>query len=288
MKEDVSNPNIEWKKNNSDPSERLTLRINHKKAAVYSATKKNSLKTPRMSMAENLPKGLKKIRTKIRKIDVYSDYDDEDDDEFQYVPDDLEQLNQTNSLMNALNDEEKRLLKQHENLQNMKMQQNAGRMEALAVAADMVRQAGLTGNEKKILERNQQSNVPLEDVTELAVRDILNDKEKISGKKVPEGKVIQTLRGVKRVKDVGGNKALQGLSLDALLKAGEKDISDEELAKIAAKENNALAKKILKKSGQDVKRRRKKDTKNFPDKAKSKASVAFKRNLSLKNLNDRV
>ena len=35
MKEDVSNPNIEWKKNNSDPSERLTLRINHKEAAAY-------------------------------------------------------------------------------------------------------------------------------------------------------------------------------------------------------------------------------------------------------------
>lgn len=39
---------------------------------------------------------------------------------------------------------------------------------------------------------------------------------------------------------------MQGLSLDALLKAGEKDISDEELAKIAARENNALAKKFLK------------------------------------------
>ena len=79
---------------------------------------------------------------------------------------------------------------------------------------------------------------------------------------------------------------MQGLSLDALLKAGEKDISDEELAKIAARENNALAKKILEKSGQDVKRRRKKDVKKFPD--KDKANVLLKRNLSLKNLNDRV
>ena len=81
---------------------------------------------------------------------------------------------------------------------------------------------------------------------------------------------------------------MQGLSLDALLKAGEKDISDEELAKIAARENNALAKKILEKSGQDVKRRRKKDVKKFPDKTKDKANVLLKRNLSLKNLNDRA
>ena len=288
MKEDVSNPNIEWKKNNSDPSERLTLRINHKEAAAYSATKKNSFNAPAMPVAENLPKGLKKIRKKIRKIDVRSGYEDEDDEDFQYIPDSLEQLNQANSLMNALNDEEKRLLQQQESLQNMKMQQTAGKMEALAVAANMARQAGLTGTEKKAVVKNQQTNAPLEEITELAVRDILNDREKISGRKVPEGKVIQTLRGVKRVKDAGGNKALQGLSLDALLKAGEKDISDEELAKIAARENNALAKKILEKSGQDVKRRRKKDVKKFPDKTKDKTNTLLKCNLSLKNLNDRV
>lgn len=47
-------------------------------------------------------------------------------------------------------------------------------------------------------------------------------------------------------------------------------------------------KKILEKSGQDVKRRRKKDVKKFPDKTKDKANVLLKRNLSLKNLNDRV
>ena len=74
--------------------------------------------------------------------------------------------------MNALNDEEKRLLQQQESLQNMKMQQTAGKMEALAVAANMARQAGLTGTEKKRLVKNQQTNAPLEEITELAVRDI--------------------------------------------------------------------------------------------------------------------
>lgn len=68
MKEDFSNPNIEWKKNNSDPSERLTLRINHKEAAAYSATKKNSFNASAMPVAENLPKGLKKIRKKFVRL----------------------------------------------------------------------------------------------------------------------------------------------------------------------------------------------------------------------------
>ena len=77
---------------------------------------------------------------------------------------------------------------------------------------------------------------------------------------------------------------MEGLSLDALIKAGEKNLSDEDLAKIAAKENNELAKKILKKSGQDVKKKRKKE---MPDKIKSNKKGLVRRNLSLNNLHDR-
>ena len=80
---------------------------------------------------------------------------------------------------------------------------------------------------------------------------------------------------------------MQGLSLDMLMKVGEKDLSDEELAKIAARENNALAKKILEKSGQNIKSRRRKKVK-LSDKSKEKKGILLKRNLSLKNLNDRV
>lgn len=289
MKEDVSNPNIEWKKNKADASERITLKVNHKEAAAYEATKKNALKTPIVPIAENLPKGLKKIRKKIRNIDNRSGYEDEEDEDgFQFVPDGLEELNQANSLLNALNEEEIRILKQQESLNHMKMQQTAGRMEALAVAANMARQAGINGAEKKIVKKNQQSVAPLEDITKLTVRDILSEKEHIKGEKVPEGKVIQTLRGVKRVKQIGGNNALKGLSLEAIQKAGEMDAREEDIAKIAAKENNALAKKILAKSGQEVKRKKKREIKDVPNKAKEKSGLSLKRNLSLKNLNDRT
>ncbi len=287
MKEDFSNPNIEWKKNNSDPSERLSLRINNKEAAKYKAKKKSVLKAPVPSVAENLPKGLKKIRKKVRTLDVRSEYDDDEEEDFQYVPDSLEQLNQANSLMNALNEEEKKLLHHQEELQNMNMQRMAGKMEALATAAHMVKQAGISDFEKNMILRNQQSNEPLEKITKNAVKDVLGEKEKLGSKKIPEGKVIQTLRGVKRVKNIAGTKGLEGLSLDALLKAGEKDISDEDLAKIAAKENNAVAKKILEKSGQDIKKRRKKDIKDIPDKTKGSKKGLVRRNLSLNNLHDR-
>ena len=287
MKEDISNPNIEWKKNNSEPSERLSLRINSKEAAAYSAAKKNVFKTPAVLPAESLPKGLKKIRKKVRTIDISSEYDDEEEEEFEYVSDSLEQLNQANSLMNALNKEEKKLLHHQEELQNMNMQRMAGKMEAMTAAAQMVKQAGLSGFEKKAIVKNQQSNESFEKINKQVVKDVLNEKEKLGAKKIPEGKVIQTLRGVKRVKDIGGKKALEGLSLDALLKAGEKEISDEELAKIAAKENNELAKKILKKSGQDVKKRRKKEVKDITDKTKGGKKGMLRRNLSLNNLHDR-
>ena len=145
--------------------------------------------------------------------------------------------------MNALNDEEKRLLQQQESLQNMKMQQTAGKMEALAVAANMARQAGLTGTEKKSgCQKPANQCAAGRDYRTCRTRHFerpgKNQRQKSSGRK---GYSDAARR--KRVKDAGGNKALQGLSLDALLKAGEKDISDEELAKIAARENNALAKK---------------------------------------------
>lgn len=291
MKEDISNPNIEWKKTGFETSERVTLKVNLKEVKSYDAAKKNVAKAPFVPAPENLPNGLKKIRKKIRTMDSKGLYEDEeeDGDDFQFAPAGLELEQGGNSLMNALNDDEKRILKQQEGLHNIKMQQTAGRMEAIAVAANLARQSGIAGVEKKAAAKNMQRVNPLEDITQLTIRDILSDKEDIRGAKVSEGKVIQTLRGVKRVKQLGGNKALQGLSLDTIQKVGEKNIGEDEVVKIVAKDDNELAKKILAKSGQDIKQKKIKDVKDGTVKVKSKGNVLTnKRNLSLKNLNDRT
>lgn len=283
MKEDASNPNIEWKKTGFDNKERVTLKVNVKEAAVYDAKKKNqpasALPTP-----QSLPKGLKKIRKKIR--DVFDEEEDEDENEFQFVPAGLEQ-EAGNSLLNALSEEEKRILKQQESLQTIKMQQTAGKMEAIASVAEMAKQAGIKNIEKKITAKNMQMVASTDEIVSHTIRDILADKEHIKGEDIPQGKIIQTLRGVKRVKELGGNKALQGLKLQDIQEIGEKPLKADDKN---SKEYKEVAELILTKSGQDIKKK-KKPAKNTAPKAKGKSAnnpLTQKRNLSLRNLNDRT
>lgn len=272
MKNESSNPNIEWKKPGFDNKERITLKVNLREAVVYDATRKNGApKTFTPSISENLPNGLKKIRKKIRR-DSY-DEDDEEEESFQIAPSELA-LNEANSLMNALNDEEKKILQQQQNLETMKLQQNAGKMEAVSIAGTIAQQAGLKGLDKDIVNRNIQSVATPEELAQQTLKDILQEKEHIKGGKITDGKQIQTLRGAKRVKEMGGNEALQGMNLSDLQKAGEQNADEKKIAKL-----------ILEKSGQKAKRR--KINRSSENKMKSKSRASVRRNLSLKNLNDR-
>lgn len=284
MNKESSNPNIEWKKTGFDSQERVTLKINVKEAALYNAKKKNP-QAASIPNPVNLPKGLKKIRKKIR--DVFDDEEEEDENEFQITPSGLE-LDSGNSLLNALNEDEKKILHQQENLQNMKMQQTAGKMEAIATVAQLAKQAGIKGLEKDIASKNLQNVAPTDEIFAHTIRDILAEKENVKGEDIPAGKVIQTLRGVKRVKEMGGNKALQGLKLQDIQEIGEKNLKPNDKE---SKEYKEVAKLILKKSGQDIKKKKAKPTKNSSAKNKLKAknsTLTQKRNLSLRNLNDRT
>lgn len=73
---------------------------------------------------------------------------------------------------------------------------------------------------------------------------------------------------------MGGNEALQGMNLSDLQKAGEQNADEKKIAKL-----------ILEKSGQKAKRR--KINRSSENKMKSKSRASVRRNLSLKNLNDR-
>lgn len=284
MNKESSNPNIEWKKTGFDNQERVTLKVNVKEAALYNAKKKNP-QTASVPNPVNLPKGLKKIRKKIR--DVFDDEEDEDENEFQITPSGLE-LESGNSLLNALNEDEKKILHQQENLQNMKLQQTAGKMEAIATVTQLAKQAGIKGMEKDIASKNLQNVAPTDEIFAHTIRDILAEKENVKGEDIPAGKVIQTLRGVKRVKEMGGNKALQGLKLQDIQEIGEKNLKPNDKE---SKEYKEVAKLILKKSGQDIKKKKAKPSKNASAKNKLKAknnALTQKRNLSLRNLNDRT
>ena len=75
MSETADNLNIEGKKSGVDSSETATRRINEQKAAQYDAYKRNGTSRINSITPADLPKGLNKIRKRIREI-----YDDEEEE----------------------------------------------------------------------------------------------------------------------------------------------------------------------------------------------------------------
>lgn len=261
---------FDWKKNGVGNKERLSLKHDIKEAQKYSETKKTPLSNKKKSAQDNLSLGLKLMRKKIRDI-----YDDEDDDEndtyFAHIK--MPQQEEDNSLLYALNADEKKLYQQKNTLETSKMQQNAGKMEALHIANNLAREAGLNNISQKAIEAGMQQAVFDPQKTQESVI-----KKEISGKlgikgKIEDGKIIQAARGIKKVEQLGGQKATQNLQMNDIIKAGEQKLSDAELAEI-----------ILEKSGQDIKKR-KKNLKNTKDNIELQHFEQSTKKLSSKNSN---
>lgn len=246
MDDESSNPNLEWKKSGFDVKETITRKTNVKKALEYEATDKKGVNNVFAPTPAQLPKGLKKIRKKIK--EVY-DEDEEDEDEFIFAP----AMDASNSLINALNENEKQQLKQNEILNTIKMQQMAGKVGAIAAADKISRDLGLKKLNKNTIANNMQ-NVATDTQT---LNNTLKDKfdRKIKGKwrNMSEAEMVNWLRGIKKIQslsapgesDKAKAKALEGWSFEEIMDAGKtgKKKSDQE----------KLAEKILEKSGRDKK-----------------------------------
>lgn len=237
MEDEASNPNVEWKKTGFESKDKITLKTNVKKALEYEAKDKRNPQNSFAISPSELPKGLNKMRKKIK--DIY-DEDDEDENDFIIAP--LEQ----SSLLNALHDNEKTQLKTQETIKNMQMQQNAGKMEALMTANRMTQQLGLKGLSKDTVNKNFQDVAMSSNTYERALKDDITKKMKLKGRNLSEKEMVNLLRGIKRVQEMSPNaegqknkgKMLEGWKLDDLLSAGEKGTDDKEVAEM-----------ILKKSG---------------------------------------
>lgn len=215
-------PNLEWKKSGFETSEKVTLKVNLNEAMKYEASKKSNPQKNKAPTPADLPAGLNKIRKKIK--DVFDEEDDED--EFQ-VKAPIMMPEENSSLLNALNDDEKRILKQQEINDNMKMQQNAGKLEALSIAAQFAKEAGLKKVDKKSAAKGIANNDPTANVLKDIVKDDVLKKLNIKGKELSDGKVIQLLRGIKRIRAVGGEDAIKGLKISEVVQAGEKEVTDD-------------------------------------------------------------
>ena len=252
MEEESSETNIEWKKDKAfGETEKLTRKVDVKKALQYEATEKKPLQNNFTPRPTELPKGLKKIRKKIKDV-----YDEEDEEESFY---DFAPLEQNNSLLNALNEEEKRQLNQQKVIDNQRMLQNAGKMEAIMVADKVSKQVGLKGLDKAIINQNMQTVSQGSATYDEALKDNVAKKAKINRRKLSKGETITLLRGIKRIQNIAlvaeesQLKALEGMKVEDLMNAGNSQTKDEQVAEI-----------ILKKSG----RKNKKDAQKIAQKAK--------------------
>lgn len=267
---------FDWKKNGFDKHERLSLRINAKEADNYNARKKNQ--PLKGSRPEKLAAGLKKIRKKIREV-----YDDEEDDEendtifapIQYAKE------EDNPLLNALNEDEKRLFYQKQNIENVNKLQSAGKMEALHIANNLARESGLKDISRKAVARGmQEATFRPEEMQEKVIKKEVSGKLGIKGK-IEDGKIISAARGIKKIEQMGGKEAAKNLDMRDVVKAGEEKLDEIKLAEL-----------ILEKSGQDVKKRKERfksgkerlRLKNFEqpkEKDKQKNDAVKKKNLDL-------
>ena len=254
MEDESSSLNIEWKKNKGfGATEKLTRKTDTKKALELEAKEKKPVSIDFSSRPSELPKGLKKIRKKIKEV-----YDEDEEEDFY----DSAPLDMSNSLLNALyEDEKKQLHVQSNTLHNQKMQQTAGRLEAVAVADKLAREAGLKGINKKVAGRNIQDATIINNSIEKVLSEELSLKTKTSVRKLSKGETVTMLRGISRIRrmalaaDESQLKALEKMKVDELINAGEKSTDDKKVAEM-----------ILKKSG----RKNKKEINNLVQKSKNK------------------
>ena len=164
--------NIEWKKSGIDKHERLTLKINVREANLYNAAKANDLKAKNKARTPlDVPKGFKKVSRKIR------DSMDEEEDEDDYILVPVFEDMRESSLMRALSEEEKKILQQNENINNVRLQENIGREAVIERAEKVVMQAGLGRADARVLneERLKAGKVSVDEVVAEAVKQLQDE-----------------------------------------------------------------------------------------------------------------
>lgn len=242
-KEEVAD--FSWKKNGFDIREHLTLKNNALEAEAFQEKQNKTRPKKRNKPVQNLPLGLQMLKRKVREV-----YDEEEDEEgymyYNALPIfHMMQEEDDGRLTHGLNENEKRILKQKETIDTVKALQTVGKMEALHEAHNLAREVGFKGlSEKTVAVYMQEAAFQPVEMQEKVIQKDISQKLGIKGK-LDDGKIIQAARGIKKIEDLGGQKATKNIDMRDIIKAGEEKLDEIKLAEL-----------ILKKSGQDVKKRK--------------------------------
>lgn len=239
MSDDTLNPNFEWKKKSFGKKERLSRRIDANQAAIFAARKKDNF-APSISMtaspADKLSHNLKNLRKKIK--DALDDDDDEDEDSVLIAgleTFELENELNTNPLLRTMNDTERKNLRQQQALQELKMQQQAAKTAALAVLNSLAKQAGLPRLSPTDVAENMQHNGWGPETFKTALEHNIAPDIKAGYIRPDAEKIKKLMKGLKRLKKIGGFNAVQGMKINDVIHITDTRFDDAKVAKLLLK-----------------------------------------------------
>lgn len=265
-----------------DDSERLTLKINVNEANEYQAEKgkKKIRKIPKSN--------LKKLKRKV--------IDSRDEDE-EWVDEDavrsLQELqinqrdasNADNSLINALNAEERTQILQSTRIEITRHEENAGKQNALEQADTLLRKADLKRmTTQEFTNEMRDAIYNPSQLRRKAMSESIAKQMGIQGevKKHSEGEVV---KGIVKVKSVTENKKTKNMTMDDLQKVGEKKMTTNETAELILRKSGQTAKlSEIKRQGkagyrpQNNDNKNKKPTKSYSSQMKDLLRESLKKN----------
>ncbi len=277
MGDDTLNPNFEWKKKSFGKKERLSRRIDANQAEFAEKKKKNNFTSPVSLTAqtnENFNRHLKKMRKKIK---LALDDDEEEDETIDVIDFSALSLDDElgkNLLYNGLSEKEKKLIAQKQALHEIKMQQNAAKVQALSVANKFAQKAGLPKMSQQDIAENMQNNGWGKETFKTAVEKYISPDIKMGKEKFDAAKMKQLMTGLKRLQKIGGIHSVEGMKMSEVIKITDTSNDDKRVAKL-----------LLQKTGRkpdlvaDKKREKQKH---------SQRKVSFKRLLQQKQEQERL
>ncbi len=229
------NPNIEWRRVGFEEQERVTLKTNVKQAIEYEAKKENNLNATPVK-ASDLPVGLKKIKNKINSFD-----DDDDENDYQIVRDPLVDMQENNSLYAALNEDEKKFLKQNETNETMRQQRHTENLTAMNKANDMAKKAGFKGLKKQTFNQSwNETAITTHKTAQTLKLDVNQDLKKKFNKtqkswdKMSDKELLLMMGGINKIKEIGGKesqKALKNMEMKEIVEVGKDKDDDKKIAR---------------------------------------------------------
>ena len=235
MSDETLNPNFEWKKKGFGKKERLSKGIDATQAVLNEIRKKNDLSSVTTTTNSTFSVHLRKMHKKIK--EALDEEDDEDEDENSFVYDTslsalMEQQAVDNSLFQSLNETEKKIIRQRHTLNNIKMLQDAAKLNALSKVNQLAQETGLKKLSSAEFAENMQNNGWGKETFQMALTHDVAPDIKVGLAKLDEQKAKDLMRGLKRLERIGGFSTVRGMKINVVIKITNAKYDDKKVAKL--------------------------------------------------------